>query len=143
MMRNGMWKAVVIALTLALALTSALVYADRPNSGNCGEVHCHGDEEETTGPAATNDINLTNSNKFDPDDVLANGSLAITWFNVTKNKTHTVHILDATGANEVWPNQVVAAGESFELPEFSLTAGTKFLVVCEIHNNMDMILTTQ
>ena len=42
-MRKSMWKPLVIALALALALTSVVVYADKPNCGPNQDEHCdHG-----------------------------------------------------------------------------------------------------
>ena len=130
-MGKGLWKALIISLALALAMASAVVYANPPN--DAGE-HSHGTDEETTGPEATNDI-LMVKNKYVPDNVLANGSLDITWTNAEKNKEHTVHI---HGTDIM--SGLIGPGDVFTVPAGTLAIG-EYAVHCTIHKNMDMSLT--
>ena len=95
-MRKSVWRPLVIALALALALASVVVYADKPT---CGGNHCdHGTEEDPVLSCAPgkNNIEICASKfKFVPNPF--NGGGIVDWFN--KEGTHNVSICNVDTAD--------------------------------------------
>ena len=138
-MRKSMWRPLVIAL--ALALGSAVVYADKAGP------HPHGDDDE--GPvlrcvpgqtiiSAPNTVEICASNfEFDPPQFDGGGT--VDWFNRKGN--HNVSICDVDTANQltgvcgrgnVISSQDLGEGESVSF-DFGSFAGETVDYFCRFH----------
>ena len=145
-MRMSMRKAVVIALTLVLALGSVVVYGDKPNSSSeCDEEHCHGNGGN--GPPAGHDIEAKNF-EFVPEefpDLTHPFHDPVIW--LALEGRHTVTIcpkgidLDLTsrsaprcggGATTITPihDKVIKSGET---TSFSFGASGTYNYFCRFH----------
>ena len=118
-MRKSMWSPLVIALALALALTSVVVYADKPNCGPNEDEHCdHGGGE---GPPPTVDITAFNFG-YDPKKFITTADT------ITVGVTEGRHTF--TAQNNLFDSGRLKAGETFEIT--GLGPGT-YVYHCEVH----------
>jgi len=137
-MRMSMWRPLVIAMVLALALGSVVVYADKPESGDCGEEHCHGDGN---GTGSEHDIEAENFN-FQPDPFETSPDTVI-WLTVEGKHNVTICPVDTDldGNNNTCLGEPIHSEDikSGKTTSFNFGAIGTYNYFCRFHGPRGMV----